>query len=37
MVLRGRPAFVADEPVLILSCGLMSGCAALLVQPHGRP
>jgi hypothetical protein len=35
-VLRGEPAFATERPVLINTCGLMAGCAALVVMPHGR-
>ena len=33
-VLRGDDSFSPGRPVLINSCGLMSGCAALVVQAH---
>ncbi len=33
-VLRGDDAFCSGRPVLINACGLMSGCAALVVQAH---
>ena len=35
-VLRGDPAFPPGRPVLINTCGLMSGCVTLVVQPHAR-
>ena len=34
LVLRGDDAFLPGRPVLINACGLMSGCAALIVQAH---
>ena len=34
-VLRGNAAFTSGCPVLINACGFMSGCCALVVQPHG--
>jgi 3-oxoacyl-[acyl-carrier-protein] synthase II len=35
-VLRGDAVFASGRPVLISACGLMSGCAALVVLPHGH-
>jgi 3-oxoacyl-[acyl-carrier-protein] synthase II len=35
-VLSGNAAYAAGRPVLINACGLMSGCAALVIQPHAR-
>jgi hypothetical protein len=35
-VLRGDASFGPEQPILILASGLLSGCAALVVQPHGR-
>ena len=34
-VLRGPTAFQPNRPVLINACGLLAGCASLLVLPHG--
>jgi minimal PKS chain-length factor (CLF/KS beta) len=34
-VLRGSVAFQPGRPVLILACGLLAGCASLLVMPYG--
>jgi len=35
-VQRGPGSFAAGRPVLINACGLMAGCATLLVMPHAN-
>jgi hypothetical protein len=35
-LLRGDEKFAPGRSVMINACGLMSGCATLVVLPHGR-
>jgi 3-oxoacyl-[acyl-carrier-protein] synthase II len=36
VVVQGRESFGPGRPVMIIACGLMSGCAALVVEPYAN-